>query len=90
MPLASYDHSFMIAYSTVWLYVTASASVVFCANEGVRGGKVIPLKGTVDEALVGCDCVKKVYVMKRTDNQTNMVDGRDVWLEEVCLLMHML
>ena len=66
--------------------MTATACVVFTANEGIRGGRVIPLKKTVDEALQGCDCVKKVYVMKRTDSETAMESDRDVWLEEVSVI----
>ena len=60
----------------------ASASIVFTADEAVRGGKTIPLKAMVDEALEGCDCVKKVFVSKRTGANVPMYD-RDVLLEEV-------
>ena len=57
--------------------------MVFTADEGVRGGKVIPLKQTVDEALVGCDCVRRVFVAQRTGAKVNMEPDRDVSLEEV-------
>ena len=61
----------------------ASACAVFTADEGLRGGKVIALKKMVDEALKGCDCVKKVYVHRRTGADVNMNSERDVYLEEV-------
>ncbi len=60
-----------------------SCSVVFTADQGVRGGKVIPLKQTVDEALKGCDCVRRVFVARRTGAKVPFTEGRDVWLDEV-------
>lgn len=63
--------------------LAASCSVVFTADEGVRGGKVIPLKATVDTALEGCDCVRRVFVAERTGGKVNMMVDRDVWLEKV-------
>ena len=64
----------------------ANCAVVFTADQGVRGGKVIPLKETVDDAVRGCDCVRRVFVAKRTGADVNMEAGRDVWLEEVYML----
>ena len=55
---------------------------MFTADEAVRGGKTIPLKAMVDEAIEGCDCVKKVFVSKRTGTNVPMYD-RDIPLEEV-------
>ena len=52
---------------------------VITANEGVRGGKIIPLKINTDKALARCHHVKKVFVVKRTDNKVPMQPGRDVW-----------
>lgn len=66
----------------------ASASVMFTADEGVRGGKIIPLKKMADEALEGCDCVKKVYVYKRTGADVPMKSGRDVFLDDVSEILH--
>ena len=57
--------------------------MVFTADEGVRGGKIIPLKKMVDEALEGCECVRKVYVYKRTGADVPMKIERDVVLDEV-------
>jgi len=65
------------------LLFLASCKFVVTADQGIRGGKVIELKKTVDSAVVGCDCVKNVFVMHRTGTQVAWVDGRDIHLEEV-------
>ncbi len=59
----------------------ADCRVVITANEGVRGGKIIPLKKNVDEALNSCPQVATVLVVKRTDNPVPWNEGRDVWYE---------
>jgi len=50
------------------------------ADEGVRGGKIVPLKASVDEALgkAGAQCLEKVLMVKRTGSNVNWVEGRDV------------
>ncbi len=48
------------------------------ADEGVRGGKIIPLKKIADEALTQCPEVKKCVVVQRTGNQVDWNDERDV------------
>ena len=53
------------------------------ADEGVRGGKIIPLKKIADEALSQCPNVKKCVVVKRTGNQVSWDDDRDVSYEEI-------
>jgi acetyl-CoA synthetase len=60
----------------------AGAKLVITANEGLRGGKRIPLKTTVDSAIEGIASVAQVLVARRTDAQVPMKVGRDLWLEE--------
>jgi len=56
---------------------------IITADEGVRGGKTIPLKYTVDEALMSCPNVKKCIVVKRTGNYINWDQNRDVWYHDL-------
>ena len=56
---------------------------VVTADEGVRGGKIIPLKKIADEAMMQCPNVKKCVVVKRTGNQVNWDNERDVSYEEI-------
>jgi len=60
----------------------AGAKMVITANEGLRGGKKIPLKATVDRAIEGLNMVETVLVARRTDVEVDMVQGRDLWLED--------
>jgi acetyl-CoA synthetase len=62
--------------------IDARCRMVITANEGLRGGKKIPLKKTVDKAIEGLSLVETVLVARRTDAETNMQAGRDHWLEE--------
>ena len=61
---------------------SASASIVITADESMRGGKKIPLKATVDEAVERVECVRKVFVSKRTGADVPF-NERDIPLEEV-------
>ena len=56
---------------------------IITADEGVRGGKTIPLKATTDEALRKCPDVKKCIVVKRTGNPIDWDDDRDVWYHDL-------
>ncbi|MEC8858431.1 MAG: acetate--CoA ligase [Pseudomonadota bacterium] len=55
---------------------------VITANQGVRGGKKIPLKQNVDKALAHCPDVHSVIVVKHTGAQCDWTVGRDVWYHE--------
>ncbi len=61
----------------------ASCEIVITADEGLRGGKKIPLKANVDEALEKCPDVKKTLVIKRTNGEIKWDKARDVWYEEI-------
>ena len=61
----------------------ADCSIVITADEGVRGGRKIPLKKNTDEAVAGCPTVKKCVVVKRTGGTIDWHDGRDVWYHEL-------
>lgn len=68
--------------------VDCQSDYIITADEGLRGGKAIPLKKNTDAA---CDIaakagqdVRKILVVKRTGNSVNWVEGRDVWYHEAC------
>lgn len=60
----------------------SGCEVVITADEGVRGGKTIPLKTNTDKALDGCPDVHSVLVVKRTGAKIPWNDKRDIWYEE--------
>lgn len=60
----------------------AKCKAVITADEGVRGKKTIPLKRTVDEAVIACPTIEYVFVAKRTGNKVPFYPHRDVWLQE--------
>jgi acetyl-CoA synthetase len=60
------------------------STVVITADEGVRGGRKIPLKVNTDKALESCPGVHTAFVVKRTGGDISWADGRDVWYHEAC------
>lgn len=61
----------------------AGSRTVITANQGVRGGRVLELKQTVDAAVSSCPQVKDVLVTMRTETPVQLRD-RDLLMEEVC------
>jgi acetyl-CoA synthetase len=59
-----------------------ASNVLITADEGLRGGRKVPLKVNADEALAKCPTVEKVVVVKRTGGQVAMQAGRDVWYHQ--------
>jgi len=59
------------------------SDVVITADEGVRGGKIVPLKDNTDKALEKCPDVHTVFVFRRVDAKVQMQEGRDLWWDEV-------
>jgi acetyl-CoA synthetase len=57
--------------------------VVITSDEGVRGGKIVPLKRNVDEALKECPDVSSVIVVRRTRAEVPMTDGRDAFYSDL-------
>ena len=58
------------------------SNMVITADEGLRGGKPVPLKANTDAALESCPDCNKVIVVRRTGGDIGWVDGRDVWYHE--------
>jgi len=58
-------------------------NIVITADEGLRGGKPIPLKANTDAALKSCPTIDKCVVVKRTGGDVDMMDGRDHWYHDL-------
>ena len=56
----------------------SDCQTVITADEGVRGGRIIPLKANVDTALDECPNVHSVFVVRRTGAEISWTEGRDV------------
>jgi acetyl-CoA synthetase len=62
--------------------IDADSKFIITADEGMRGGRIIPLKRNTDEALKKCPGGEKVLVVRRTGNSIPWTAGRDFWLHE--------
>jgi acetyl-CoA synthetase len=60
----------------------SQCKLVITTDGAVRGNKTIPMKETVDDALLSCPCVETVIVKIRTKTPISMLKGRDLWWEE--------
>jgi len=58
------------------------STFVITADEGLRGGRKVPLKANTDEALKSCPDVKHVLVVRRTGGQVKWAEGRDLWYHD--------
>ncbi len=59
-----------------------ASTVVVTADEGLRGGRAVPLKANTDAALASCPDCATCIVVRRTGGEIGWVDGRDYWYEE--------
>ena len=58
------------------------SSIIITADEGLRGGKIIPLKENTDKALEKCSCIKHCFVVRRTGGKVYWKEDRDIWYNE--------
>jgi acetyl-CoA synthetase len=61
----------------------AQSAILVTADEGLRGGRKVPLKSNADIACERAGCVKNVIVVKRTGGAIDMRSGRDLWYHEL-------
>ncbi|MGB0693986.1 MAG: AMP-binding protein, partial [Pseudomonadales bacterium] len=62
----------------------SDCKVLITSDEGVRGGRPIPLKANSDAACSNSPSIEKIVVVNRTGGDINMQEGRDVWYHEIC------
>lgn len=62
-----------------------SSKIVITSDEGMRGGRKVPLKANVDAAIADCDIVEDVLVVRRTGGTIQWENDRDYWYHEECL-----
>jgi acetyl-CoA synthetase len=61
----------------------ATCNLVITSDEGLRGGRNVPMKANIDKALLSTPSVQKTVVVKRTGGNVAWVEGRDVWYHEL-------
>ncbi len=61
----------------------SDCQTVITADQGIRGGKPIPLKENTEQALANCPNVHTVVTVRRTGADVSWQDGRDVWYDEL-------
>lgn len=61
--------------------VDCGAKIIITADQGLRGGKTVPLKANVDDALKQCPNIEHVVVVRRTGNAVTMHNGRDIYAD---------
>ena len=62
--------------------IDCASTLVITADEGLRGGRTVPLKANTDAALASCPDCRTCIVVRRTGGEIGWVDGRDHWYEE--------
>jgi acetyl-CoA synthetase len=65
--------------------IDAGATAIITADEQVRGGRALPIKAIVDEAigLGGCEAIRNIVVYRRTGNAVDFKAGRDIWMHDL-------
>ena len=61
----------------------SGCSAIITADEGIRGGKIIPLKANTDAAVRDCPSIHSVIVIKRTGNAINWDTKQDIWYDDL-------
>ncbi|MGH7005155.1 MAG: acetate--CoA ligase, partial [Alphaproteobacteria bacterium] len=69
--------------SLVGRITDCESSVIITADEGLRGGRKVPLKANADEALKKCPTIKHCIVLKRTGGKIGWAEGRDTWWHDL-------
>ena len=67
-----------------------NSKYLITADEGIRGGKKIPLKNITDKALDSCPNVKKCLVVRYTKQNINFIKNRDVYFDELLLIIEII